>query len=410
MCAHSTIEITVMMKRLLITSSIVVAIAASLAGCEKKRPPNAVEAADPIPNVSISKVSRSSLADNYEATGTVSAKSTTQVSANLMGRINSIPVTEGDIVRKGQVLVEIDDREVAARVEKAQAGLREAQASLVEVDNSTAAANAAVETAEANKQLADVTYTRYKALYGRKSVSGQEFDEALSRSNAAASEVDRAKAYVQTIVSKKAQIAARIAQAKADISDSKIYASYSRIVSPVSGVIVKKFGEPGAMASPGIPLLSIEDSSQYRLEATVGDSNSKLVHLRDRVNVRIDALGTEVIVGTVAEILPTSDAASRSYTVKIDLPASPQLRTGLYGLVQFPVSQKETVVVPRTAMVQRGQLTGVYLVASDGTVHFRIVTTGKTSDGMVEVLTGLNEGDEVVSSDIGRLKDGTKVR
>ena len=398
------------MKRILIPSSIVVAIATAAAGCGKKQTPTTVAAADPISNVRVSKIGRSSFAETYEATGTVNAKTTTQISANLLGRVNSIVVNEGDAVKKGQLLVEIDDRDAQALLEKAQAGLREAQASLVEVDNSTAAANAAVKTAEANRKLADVTFDRYRELYGRGSVSGQEYDEALARSNTAMSELERAKANVQTINSKKAQINARIEQAIADISNSKVRASYSRIVSPVSGVIVKKFVEPGAMASPGVPLLSIEDNSRYRLEVAVGESRSELVHVGDRVNVRIDALGAGDVMGIVAEILPTSDAASRSYTVKIDLPASPLLRTGLYGLARFPLAQKESITVPQTAMVQRGQLTGVYIVGPDGTVRFRIVTTGKTSDGMVEVLSGINEGDEVASSDPGKLNDGTKVR
>ena len=398
------------MKRILIPSSIVVAIATAAAGCGKKQTPTTVAAADPISNVRVSKIGRSSFAETYEATGTVNAKTTTQISANLLGRVNSIVVNEGDAVKKGQLLVEIDDRDAQALLEKAQAGLREAQASLVEVDNSTAAANAAVKTAEANRKLADVTFDRYRELYGRGSVSGQEYDEALARSNTAMSELERAKANVQTINSKKAQINARIEQAIADISNSKVRASYSRIVSPVSGVIVKKFVEPGAMASPGVPLLSIEDNSRYRLEGAVGESRSELVHVGDRVNVRIDALGAGDVMGIVAEILPTSDAASRSYTVKIDLPASPLLRTGLYGLARFPLAQKESITVPQTAMVQRGQLTGVYIVGPDGTVRFRIVMTGKTSEGMVEVLSGINEGDEVASSDPGKLHDGTKVR
>ena len=398
------------MKRALILGSIVVAIATAAAGCGKKQAVKTVAAADPIPNVIVSKVSRSSFAETFEATGTVNAKTTTQISANLLGRINSITVNEGDAVKKGQLLVEIDDRDAQAQLEKVRAGLSEAQASLVEVDNSTAAANAAVKTAGANKQLADVTFARYEELYVRRSVSGQEYDEALSRSNAAMSELERAKANVQTIISKKAQINARIEQANAEIANSKIHASYSRIVSPVSGVIVKKFVEPGATASPGVPLLSIEDNSQYRFEAAVGESRSKLVHIGDRLNVRIDALGAGDVMGVVAEILPTSDAASRSYTVKIDLPASPLLRTGLYGLARFPLAQKESITVPQTAVVQRGQLTGVYVVGPDGTVRFRIVTTGKTSEGMVEVLSGLNEGDEVASSDAGKLNDGMKVR
>lgn len=398
------------MKRALLAVPIVVVIAAAGAGCGKKENLNTPGTSMPIPNVTITKVSGSAVADYYEATGTVSAKTTTQVSSSLLGRINSVTVSEGDAVRKGQLLIEIDDRDAKTRLEKAQAGLREAEASLIELDSSAASASAAVKTAEANEHLAEVTFARYKELYGRRSVSGQEYDEALSRANAAASEIERAKANVQTIISKREQINARISQAKADIANSKVYASYSRIVSPVSGVIVKKFVEPGATASPGVPLLSIEDSSQYRLEAAVAESYSKLVHLGGRVNVLIDALGTGEITGIVAEILPTSDAASRSYTVKIDLPANPLLRTGQYGLARFRLSQKEAIAVPQAAIVQRGQLTGVFIVSPDGTVRFRIVTTGKTSEGIVEVLSGLNEGDEIVSSDAGRLTDGAKVR
>jgi multidrug efflux pump subunit AcrA (membrane-fusion protein) len=128
------------------------------------------------------------------------------------------------------------------------------------------------------------------------------------------------------------------------------------------------------------------------------------------VSVRIDALGASEVVGTVAEVLPTSDAASRSYTVKIDLPANAILRTGLYGLARFALSQKEAITVPQSAVVQRGQLTGVYIVGTDGTVHFRIVTTGKTAEGIVELLSGVNEGDEVVTADAGKINDGTRVR
>src|SRR5207342_702082 len=104
------------------------------------------------------------------------------------------------------------------------------------------------------------------------------------------------------------------------------------------------------------------------------------------VNVRIDAVGQEEFTGTIVEVLPTSDSASRSYIVKISLPANQLLRTGLYGVARFPVTQKEATTVPQAAVVKRGQLTGVYVVGADGTIHFRIVTTGKTSEGMVEVL------------------------
>lgn len=381
------------------------------AACGKEKALNAIpRPATETKNVSIAKVSNSTIEDFYEATGTVKAKTTTQVSANMMGRIISFPAAEGDTVSRGQLLVEIDGSESKTQLLKAQAGLSEAQASLTEAERFVDTANAAVRTAEANKQLAETTFARYKELFSRGSAGAQEFDEAQSRLKVATSELDRARANVQAILAKNKQINARIEFAKANIASTKVLEGYSRIIAPVSGVIVKKFAEPGATAVPGAPLLAIEDNSQYRLEAAVEESRSKLVRIGSRVNVTIDALGGGEVMGTVSEVLPTSDAATRSSIVKIALPANPLLRTGLYGLARFPLAQKGAITVPLAAIVQRGQLTGVYVVEADSAVHFRIVTIGKTSEGAVEILSGIAAGDEVASSGVDKLTDGTKVR
>jgi multidrug resistance efflux pump len=222
-----------------------------------------------VKNVAIAKVTRSTIEDFYEASGTVQARSTTQVSANMMGRIVSIPVVEGDVVRRGQTLVEIDNSESKTRMLKAEGALKEAQASIAEIDRSVEGAVAASRSAEAARQLARVTFDRYKELYERRSASAQEFDEAQSRLRSANAEVERARANITAIQSKKAQVNARIEQAKAEIANTRVYEGYSRIVSPVSGIVVKKLAEAGATATPGTPLLSIEDNSRYRLEANV---------------------------------------------------------------------------------------------------------------------------------------------
>ena len=400
------------MKKKFILILVVTISLFSLANCGKKEESEKkteTPLAEPL-NVPTAKVTLGSMEDFYEATGTVKAKTTTQVAANMMGRILSIPVSEGSSVSRGQVLVEIDNRESQPQIQKAQAGIKEAQAALIEIDKSVEIAKAAIKTAEANKVLAEKTFARFKELYERKSASGQEFDEAQSRLKMATSEVERAKANIPAILSKKEQINAKIQQAKADIAGINVQQSYSKITSPVSGIIVKKFAENGAIASPGMPLLSIEDNSQYRLEAAVEESQSKLMQIGKRVNVKIDALGEGEIFGVVSEILPSADAASRSYTVKIDLPTSPLLRTGLYGLERFPIAGKSAIMVPQTAIVQRGQLSGVFVISPDGIAQLRVVTIGKTADGLVEVLSGLSEGDEFVSADIHRVNDGVKVR
>ncbi len=387
------------------------AVALVASGCGRSDEPS--KQAGPtgeVRNVSIAKITRSSIEDYYESTGTVRAKTETQVSANMMGRIVSFPVSEGDTVSKGQLLVEIDDRESQAQFQKAQAAMREAQAGLVEIDRSVEAATAAVQTAEANRNLAQITFDRYKELFERRSATAQEFDEAQSRLKMARSELDRAKAGVQVIISKKRQLNARIDQAKAEIASTRVFQGYSRIASPVSGVVVKKFAEAGATAGPGAPLLSIEDNSQYRLEVGIDESRGKLVRIGNRVSVRIDAVSEGEFLGSVAEVMPTADAASRTYTVKIDIPANPILKSGLFGVAKFPVAQKDAITVPVSAIVERGQLSGVYIVAADGTAQFRIVTIGKTSEGKAEVLSGVAEGDEVVTSDTGAINDGTRVR
>ena len=408
MCGCSTKIGDDMKKKFGLIISIVSA-AFFLANCGNT-PETAKNTQPVVRSVAITKVTKSSMEDFYEATGTVKAKTATQVSANMMGRILSFPVVEGGTVSRGQTLVEIDNRESQTQLLKAQAGLQEAQATLIEIDKSVEAAGAGVRTAEASKHLAEATFGRFRELYKRRSASAQEFDEAQSNLKMATSEVERAKANVQTIVARKKQVNAKIEQAKADIAGSKVNEGYSRIVSPVSGIVVRKFAEAGATAAPGVPLLSIEDNSQYFLEAAVEESRSKLIQIGNRVNVRIDALGQGEFFGTVAEILPLADAASRSYTVKIALPANPSLKTGLYGLARFPIAQRDAITVPQTATVPRGQLTGVFVVGQDGTAQFRIVTTGKTAEGMIEVLSGVSEGDEIVTSDVNSISDGTKVR
>ena len=389
----------------------VIATALLWTGCGKEKISETPSQVNAQPgNVETARVSLSTIEDFYEATGTIKAKTTTDVSSNIMGRIVSLRVVEGDTVSRGQLLIEIDNSESKTQSDKARAGLKEAEASLIEVARSADSANAAVRTAEANKRFAETTFARYKELHDRRSASDQEYDEARSKLDTSISELDRARANVQTIMAKNKQINARIEQAKAEIAGTKVQAGYTRIVSPVSGVVVKKFVEQGATAAPGSPLLSIEDNSQYRLEANVEESRTKLIHIGNRVNVRIDAIGKGEVIGTIAEVLPTADAASRSYIVKIDLPADPAYRTGLYGLARFPLAQKEAITVPQAAIMERGQLTGVYVVANDGSVQFRIITTGKTSEGMTEALSGLSEGDEIAVSNVDKLNDGMKVR
>ncbi|MCW5970921.1 MAG: efflux RND transporter periplasmic adaptor subunit [Blastocatellales bacterium] len=363
-----------------------------------------------VSNVRIAEVEKTSIEDFYEATGTVRSRATTIISSRVIGSVLSVRAREGDRVRAGAVVVEIDNREAASQLQKAQAGIREAQASLGEIEQSARAAEAARRSAEANLQLAASTLARYRTLLERKSVSPQEFDEVNARHAIAEAEAERASKMLDSLDARKRQILARIDQAKADLAAAEINSGYARITSPVNGIVIARTVEVGAMAQPGAPLLTIEDEGRYRLEASVEESQMSRIRMGARALVNIDATGSGEIEGRVGEIVPAADPASRSYTVKIDLPGVAGLRSGLYGTARFTSGAREILSAPAGAIIERGQLTGVMAVDAQGIARLRLVRTGKTFGDRIEILSGLDAGQRIIVEGAAAVSDGSRVR
>ncbi|HKQ77790.1 MAG TPA: efflux RND transporter periplasmic adaptor subunit [Blastocatellia bacterium] len=358
----------------------------------------------------VERVSMSPVEDYYEATGTVRSKTTTVLSSKIMGTIISLRAREGDKVSAGQVIVEIDNRDANAQLQKAKAGLRQAQEGLAEVEQAINAAKSAQAAAEANQRLADSTHARYQSLFERKSVSPQEFDEAKAKQEMAEAEARRADDTLKMLAAKRQQALAGIDQAKAEVANVQVFVSYARITSPISGVVVAKHTEVGSTATPGAPLLTIEDGSRYRLEAAVEESQLGKIGLGQRARVRIDALGADHLEGGVSEITPVADPMSRSYTVKIDLPAGQSLRSGLYGVARFASGRRQAILIPQKAVAQRGQLVGVFVVDDAGVARLRLIKTGKSYGDSVEALSGLSDGERIVVDDVTNVRDGEKVQ
>jgi membrane fusion protein, multidrug efflux system len=379
------------------------------AACAKKHEAS-TERPPVVQGVQTVKVEAGAVEDFYEATGTVRSKTTTVLSSKVMGSVTALRAGEGDRVRAGQVVVEIDNREAAAQLQKAQAGLREAQEAAAEVEQAISAAESAKAAAEAGRKLAASTFARYQTLLERKSVSPQEFDEVKAKQQIAEAEAERADRMLQTLVAKRKQVQARADQARADIAGAQVHVGYARVVAPISGVVVSKQIEVGATATPGAPLLTIEDDSRYRLEAAVDESQIGRVRLHQRATVRVDALGGEELSGTVAEIVPAADPASRSYAVRIDLPVRQGLRSGLYGAARFTTGERRAITVPSKAVVERGQLVGVFVVDANGVARLRLVKTGKSVGDRVEILSGLSDGERVVVGGVEKVGDGNRVQ
>jgi membrane fusion protein, multidrug efflux system len=395
---------------------IIVSLAVMVTFCGKKEEA-VIEKPATIEGVKIETINLSPVQEDYEAVGTVRSKTTSLLSSKTVGNILAIHVREGDRVRMGQLLIEIDDRDARAQVQKAQAGFREVQDAQEEIDQNIRAAESAREAAEAGRSLAATTFRRYSNLLEQKSVSQQEFDEVQAKLKVAEAEVDRAGRMLQALMAKKNQVLAKLEQVKADITSAQVYMGYSRILSPINGIVTSKQAEVGLLAAPGVPLLTVEDNSSYRLEVSVEDSMLKKIRLDTPVRISIDALGPQEFSSRVTEIVPVSDAGSRSSTVKIDLfdgkrgaIGQPTLRSGLFGKARFPVGQRQAMQVPRKAILQRGQLVGVLIVDSSNILRLRLIKTGKQHGDQFEVLSGLNDGDRIVVEGIEKVKEGDRVQ
>jgi len=360
-------------------------------GSEQAASPKAAKPAA-IP-VSVTTASLQNWPDLYEATGTVRARTTATIASKVMGYVQQVSVQVGDRVREGQPLVTLDARDLEANLRRAEAGRAEAVSTLPEVENGILAA-------KANYELAQATFRRIDDLASKKSVSSQEFDESSARLKAAQAGYEMAQA-------KREQVQSKIAQAEQEQRAARIVRDYAAITAPFAGVVTAKSVDPGSLAAPGAPLLTIEREGAYRLEAEIDESKLAAVRAGQNVKVTLDALG-RTFDARVSEVVPSIDAASRAYTVKIDLPAAPQIRSGIFGKAVFALGSRQALAIPSKALQENGQLQSVFVV-SNGEARTRLITAGRRFQDAVEVLSGLNAGETVVLAPTPALTDGACV-
>jgi RND family efflux transporter MFP subunit len=364
-----------------------------LSGCGSHAPEKKADPQVPAVPVSLHQVQPAMVAEVYEATGTVRARTTSVLSARIMGYIRSINAQAGDTVRAGQTIAVIDAKEIDDAVAQANAAVLEARAAVPEVENAIAAAKAQLD-------LAESTMKRMKSLYDQKSITSQEFDEVQARQR-------MASANHKMVQAKREQLSARIAQAESGLAQASVNKVYTEVKAPFAGIVTERKAEPGMLASPGMPILVIEQAGAYRLEAAIEESRIASVKPGSKVKVRLDSLDRD-IEARVSEIVPTMDPVSRTFTARIDLPGSPLIRSGLFARALFPAGEKQALAVPASAIRQQGQVQSVF-VADNGVARARLIKTGATLETGVEILSGLTAGDRVVTNPPANLTDGSKI-
>lgn len=347
-------------------STFLVLIPMLLVGCSHGSQPG--QPAPPTAQGQLVRTTTQQLPQAIRTTGTVHAKETAMISAQMPGTIRQVLVQAGDRVRSGQLLVALDDTAM-------RAALSRATAAQMAVEKQQMAA-------QTNATLAAGTLVRYQELKSENSVSPQEFDEVQKRSEASALELQALQAQSN--------------EAKAAVAGARTQLGYMQLRAPFSGIVTARMADPGTLATPGTPLLQVDRDGALQLYTSVDESMIGSVRLGMKVPVSIDGMGISGVTGRVEQIVPAADPASRSFQVKLDLPSTPGLRAGMYATANFPGAMRTMILAPQSAVVMRGSLACVYALGSDGIAQLRYVTLGGRHGDQVEVLSGLTAGETLI--------------
>ena len=310
-------------------------------------------AAEKAPAVKTIKAQAVSTAGTVTVSGTVASREIARVAARILGYVVELKADAGDEVKKDQVLLRIDTKEIAERLDQAKAGLESAKADLVKARND---------------------FGRFKGLFETGSVAKKDYDDALARFEVAQAAEQRAEAALE---------------------EAKTAVSYGAVTSPFDGIVSERNVNLGDLATPGRTLMSIYAPETLELVAAVGEQYAPFLNVGVPVRVEVPSIALKQN-SSIREVVPQRDEKTRTITVKAALSKAPGLGPGLYGRLSFDTRASEAIVIPAAAVHVVGQLETVK-VLEDGALRVRHVKTGRNlGDGNVEIISGLIAGESVV--------------
>ena len=348
-------------------------------------------------DVRVAQVEHHPIATTFEAGGVVRAGTTAQVTSRIVAQVMEVRVRPGDRVKRGQSVVLLDDRDLAAH--RAQA-----EAALTAVRSGRTSADAARDAVEAALTLAKTHHARIQGLRDRNSATPAEFDRATT-------DLRAADGTARAAAARSAEAAASVVAAEAAARAAEVTASYSIIVAPFDGLVTAKHIEPGNTASPGMPLLTIEAVDAFRLEFQADEARVRSLRPGDAVAVELEDAGENVsLTGRIVEIAHAIDVAAHTFTVKVAIPPDSALRSGMFARARVRGEVRNALNVPAATVMRRGQLSLVFVIDEEGRARLRAVSTGARSDDAIEILAGLSAGERVVVAPPSSMADGTLVR
>lgn len=352
-----------------IISLAIIGLGLSLVGCE--------QGAETSKNAQVGQAKHQSIAVSSQTVvlgevpltsvvpGAVVPDQKAKIASRIMGYIKNFDVKVGQKVKRGDLLFSIDSTDVNSQIEQASSGYQQAVAALKD---------------------AKLDYDRFSQLYADNSVSKQQFDK----------------------ISLQFQVAQQnLAAAQSGLTQAKAQLKYAHVKAPFDGVIVEKLADAGDLAAPGHPIVMIENLSSLSVQTEAAEDLFAVLRPGDEAEIRMDGQA-EPLVGTIYTLVSSANAKTRTHTVKLSLPEINNVNSGTFARVSFKRGERQTILVPSSALVVRSGIEGVFVI-QDGRAYFRMVRSGQKLNDQVEIQAGLNLGDEIVTSGQMSLLNGDYV-
>jgi len=303
----------------------------------------------------IMTVERVDVPQIYTTVGTIRSRDEIDISSRITARVIEVRKWSGDTVKKGELLIQLDDQDLNAAKKRLEANLREAEAAL---------------------NLAQTQYDRAKKLYASQAVSKSAYDQADKNLKAAK---------------------ANLTALQKDIELADTHLSYAAIKAPYDGIVAERFANPGDMAAPSKVLMRVFDPTKLMLYASISESLVKKIRKGDEVKMYIDALH-EKIEGKIVEIVPAVDIHSRTFTVKIWTKDNKNLMPGMFGTFFLPIGTRREILLPENAIIRIGQLEYAEITGNNGKVKRVMIRTVPCDYDRTKrrLVSGLKEGEKLV--------------
>jgi len=334
-------------------------------------------------SVELGAVKRGDMSEQMTVVGNLIGAATVEAVPKVAGRLEAVSVRLGDRVSRGQQLAKIEDQELREQIRQAQASF--------EVSAAT------IRQREADLNLAKSNLDRSRNLYDRQLIPKQTYDDADARYQAAAAQLDLAKA--------------QHAQAQARLDELKINLSNTVIASPVNGFVGKRTLDPGAWVTPNSAFLSVVDIGVVRIVANVVEKDLRRITAGQQADVEVDAFPGEKFAGRVARVAPVLDPATRTAQMEVEIQNTQfRLKPGMYARVNFTVERRpNTLVMPANALVDVQGKRGVFRPSEGDIAKFHPIEVGLMDENQIEISSGLSEGDRIITTGAAALRDGDKI-